>query len=94
MQVKVSHEAAEFIRARGGKLFVWAGGACCGGTRFIESSTREPADPERFTPVRESGVTVFVRGTHRELPREIEVTLRGLIRPHVRAYWNGCAFVV
>ncbi len=94
MKVSVSAEAAQHIRSHGGEIFVWAGGHCCGGTRFVEASTRAPRDARSFVLASDQGVTVHVRAAGGRLPEKIEVVLRGRRRPRVEAFWNGCAFVV
>ena len=94
MNISASPEATEFVRAHGGRLFVWAGTACCGGTRFVESSTDSPIHEEGFIRVDGPSFAVYVREAGGRLPEELEVRVRGRRRPRVEAFWNGCAFVV
>ncbi len=96
MKVVASPLAAEFVSARGGCLYVWANSAaCCGGTRFIEASTEPPADADRFLAVPTVGFDLFIRpaGPH-SLPDELHVDLGGIRRRQVRAFWEGCAYLV
>ena len=96
MKLVVSAPAREFILAHGGRLYVWAASsACCGGTRFIEASTEPPAEADRFIRVPTPGLDLFLRpaGPH-DLPDELHVSLGGIRRPAVRAFWNGCAYLV
>jgi len=76
---------------------VWAlASPCCGGTRFVEAATAAPPDAEPFVALqRAEGFEVLVRpaGPYR-LPDELVVELAGIRRRRLRAYWNGCAFVV
>ena len=96
MKVVASPSATEFVRARGGRLYVWASSTvCCGGTRFIEASSEPPVDADLF--LREAGCDfeLFVRpaGLY-GVPDELHVDLGGIRRRHVRAFWNGCAYLV
>ena len=95
MRVDASPEAVEHIRQQGDRLYVWAhGAACCGGTRFIESSTRPPDDLLGFLSVEGAGFELYVRPAAGLLPDEVQVTMKGWRRPRVEAYWNGCAYLV
>jgi hypothetical protein len=96
VRVKTSASAAEHIRARGGRLYVWASAnACCGGTRFIEASTEPPADADTFFPIPVAGFQLFLRPTGLHgFPEELRVDLGGLRRRRVRAYWNDCAYLL
>jgi hypothetical protein len=88
--------AMEFVLARGGRLYVWPSSTvCCGGTRLIEASTEPPADVDRFVSVPAVGFELFVRATGtRELPDELHVDLGGIRRRRVRAFWNGCSYLI
>lgn len=96
MKLVSSRPATEFVLAHGGRLWVWASAkACCGGTRFIEASVDPPADAGRFTRVDGGDFELFVRATGlHSLPEEIHVDLGGIRRRRVRAFWNGCAYLV
>ncbi len=96
MKVIASPRATEYVLARGGRLYVWARStACCGGTRFIEASTDAPADADRFTAIPARDFELLVRAAGPDgLPDELHVELGGIRRHRVRAYWNGCAYLV
>jgi hypothetical protein len=96
VKVIASPGAVEFVRACGGRLYVWASTtACCGGARFIDASTSPPVDADRFTPLMAHGFELFVRATGPSgLPDELHVDLRGIRRRRVSAYWNGCAYLL
>ena len=96
VSVTASASAAEHIRTRGGRLYVWARSkACCGGTRFIEASTQPPADAGTFLPVPIEAFQLFIRPTGLHgLPEELHIDLGGLRRRRVRAYWNDCAYLL
>ena len=96
VKLVTSPDATEFVLEHGGCLYVWAGTtACCGGTRFIEASTEPPVDAERFLRAITGDFDVFVRPAGPEgFPDELDVDLGGLRRRRVRAYWNGCAYLI
>ena len=95
MKVGASREALDFIREHGGRLYVWADRrACCGGTRFIRSSTEPPGKPEGFALFDLDGVELYLKAAAGRLPDELGVDVRGRRRPRVQASWNGCAYVV
>src|SRR5213594_1789967 len=75
-QVKVgaSREALDFILEHGGRLYVWADRrACCGGTRFIRSSTEPPGKPEGFALFDLDGVELYLKAAAGRLPDELDV---------------------
>src|SRR5712691_8397407 len=96
MRVIASLYATEYVLAHGGRLYVWASAtACCGGTRFIEASPDPPADADRLTALPAGDFELFVRAAGPNgLPDELHVDLGGIRRRRVRAYWNGCAYLV
>jgi hypothetical protein len=95
MRVLASEETTRFIVEHGGRLFVWASDkACCGGTRFIESSLIGPADLTRFWPMKGPGFDVLIRPASGHVPDELLIAVTGRRRPRVEAYWNGCPYLV
>ena len=75
-------------------MWVKAGRPCCGGTRFIECSLRQPANPESFAGYDYQGITVFVRVAPNKMPNQLRLEVRGRFFPQLRASWDGCAFVI
>lgn len=97
MRVEVSAEAAEFVRGRGGRLWVWATPSrmCCQGVpAYLHAATAEPAGLSGFTAVRAAGLDLWFRAPAGRLPEVLEIGLRGRRRPRVEAYWEGCLFVL
>jgi hypothetical protein len=93
MRVEMSAEAAEFVRAHGGRLWVWAARPriCCNGTpAYMRAATEPPSDLYGFTAVPGADVAVFFRAPGGRMPDFLEVGLRGKRRPRVEAYWEGC----
>jgi len=86
-------EAVEFVRARGGRLFLTMTRGCCsGGVRWLETATK-PKGRRRFERVLdEDGLELYTPEGMR-LPDELELRLRRFPR-RVEAYWDGCAWVL
>jgi hypothetical protein len=94
VRLVATDEALEFLRERGGQLYVWTRThRCChGGLTVVESAT-EPPGEAGFRRVASDGVDVYVPDALHRLPSELHLTLHRFPRRHVRAYWNGCAWV-
>jgi hypothetical protein len=92
VEVIASRAAVEFVRERGGKLFVWSKSCrCCrGAMTFLEAST-EPDERHAFRHVPADGIELYVDLTR--LPEELEIDVNGRFHRKVRAYWEGCAWV-
>ncbi|HEX6490505.1 MAG TPA: hypothetical protein VF002_03905 [Gaiellaceae bacterium] len=92
MNVNASAAALEFVRERGGKLYVWSRSSrCCGGRlRFLAAATRDDGKHHfRRVPAQELELYVDLP----TLPAELELDVRGLLRRNIRAYWDGCAWI-
>lgn len=93
MDVIASGPAADLIRQRGGRLYVWLkGGRCCGNVTTLASATEPPEDKE-FLPVDAGDFEVYLPAGLERLPDELHIDVRHFPR-RVEAYWNGCAWVV
>ena len=93
MRVVASIEAREFVRKKGGRLFVWAKTSrCCGPITYLQASTEAPE--REFRRVEADGIDVYFATAIRTLPEELHVEVRGRSRPRLEAYWDGCAYVV
>jgi hypothetical protein len=97
MRVTVSSEAAEFVVARGGQLWVWAARprmCCSGAPAWMRAATTPPEGvtgfaelPANATP---GGITVHFRRSSGECPDVLEIAIEGKRHPKVAAYWDGC----
>jgi hypothetical protein len=97
VRVSVSAEAAEFVRGRGGQLWVWVARprVCCGGTpAFMHTAMTPPPGLPGFTLVRAAGLDLWFRAPAGRLPEVMEIGLRGRRRPRVEAYWDGCRYAL
>jgi hypothetical protein len=93
VRVEVSAEAADFVRARGGRLWVWAARPrlCCQGTpAYMHAATDLPQGMSGFSPAPADGLDIWFRAPGGTLPDVLEIALRGRRRPRVEAYWDGC----
>lgn len=93
MRVTTSAEAKGLVRERGGRLYVWAKTSrCCrNSVTFLETSSEQ--GERRFRRVEADGIELYLEASMGE-PEELVVEVTGRRRKHVRAYWNGCAYVV
>lgn len=94
MRVVASREAAEFVRERGGRLWVRTRSTrCCRGRiTYLEAST-EPHEGSFRRFGADEGFDVYVPERLPRLPRELHVDLGRFPKRHVNAYWDGCAWV-
>lgn len=90
MRVIASEAAAERIAS---DVYVWLkAGRCCGAVTMLETSTVAPADKVSSPMDADAPFDLYATSFSR-LPDELHVDRRGRSR-RLRAYWNGCAWVV
>lgn len=95
MRILATPEARSFIQEEGGLLFVRISplASIRGAMRHLLTSTEPPPDALDYQRFETKGFLVFLPPGLRP-PRELHVEVRGWLRRRVRAFWNGCAFVV
>lgn len=92
MNLVVSPPAAEAIRERGGRLYVWPRRSrCCGGTTTLAAATAPPPGKE-FRREAADGFELYLPAHLARVPDELHVDVHGRSR-RLQAYWNGCAWV-
>ena len=97
MRVDVSAEAGEYVRARGGQLWIWAAHprVCCWGSpAFLHVATAPPPVLSGFDVVPSEDLDVWFRAPAGRRPAVLEIGMRGRRHPRGEAYWDGCAFVL
>ena len=97
VRVETSPEAAAFVAAHGGRLWVWAARPrlCCAGTpAYMHAATGQPQGLSGFTHVHAAGLDLLCRLPAGAVPEVLEIGLRGRRRPRVEAYWDGCLFAL
>jgi hypothetical protein len=93
MRVTASAEAIALVQAGGGRLFVRARRArCCQGSLTLLETSNEPGNWS-FRRVETTGIELYLDERLCD-PDALEIDVGGRRRRHVRAYWNGCAYVV
>ena len=93
MLVEASPEALALIAEQGGKLYVHARRTrCCSSAITLLETACEPGS-RRFNRFDAGGVEVYLDAALTP-PEKLELDVAGFRRKTVRAYWNGCAYVV
>lgn len=95
--MQISEEAASFVAARGGSLWVWAAHPrmCCAGTpAYMHAATGAPPGRSGFTTIPVAGLELWFRAPAGPRPDVLEIGLRGKRHPRVEAYWDGCLFAL
>jgi hypothetical protein len=94
MRIELSADAAGFIAAAGGELWVWAARprlCCSGAPAWMHAATSAPAGLTGFTAVgSQAGLRLHFRPSGGVCPDVLEIGLAGRRRPRVAAYWDGC----
>jgi hypothetical protein len=93
VRIQVSPEAAAFIGANGGQLWVWAARPrmCCSGSpAWMHAATAEPDGVHGFTSAEVRGLRLHFRPVAGQQPDVLEVDMTGGRHPKVAAYWDGC----
>jgi hypothetical protein len=94
VDIRITENAKAYISAHGGTVFVRSHPHhCCTGTlTLLDVTTAAPRDLAGFQAFDAGGVGVQFCGGSSGHPGELAIELRGLIRRHPVAYWDGCAF--
>ncbi len=66
---------------------------CTGPITLLKATTKTPEDASSFVAVSTGDVDIRVHGAQPGL-HELEVGLRGVVRKHPVAFWNGCAYQI
>jgi hypothetical protein len=95
MRIVTTPEARSMINDDGGLLFVRRSslGSVRGAIRTLLTTTEPPPDAFDYQRFETKGFLVFLEPGVRP-PRELHIEVVGWMRRRVRAFWNGCAFVV
>jgi hypothetical protein len=96
MRVTATAEAAEFIGAHGGQLFVWPAEHRSArlALAVLEASVDPPPRALDFRRVDAGGFLLFLHPALTTFPEELLVVLRGRRHPRVEAFWDGLAYIV
>ncbi len=96
MEVLVSEPAKEYVIARGGAVYVRARTLrCCSGSlTLLDISTKHPKDVTGFVAAASDDIEVKFSGGFSGQPHQLAIELRGVLRQHLVAYWDGCAYKI
>ena len=75
MQIEITVDATQFLRARGGALYAWEERDPDSGDRRVRTSYRAPRGARDFVEYHRPGVT-FLRESSLPAPRVVSVSLR------------------
>ena len=94
VDVVVSDPAKQYVLAHGGTVYVQADPhTCCSGTlTLLKVRTATPKDAHQYVSAESSDIDVRFAGGRSGAPHELVIELRGMLRPHLVAFWDGCAF--
>jgi hypothetical protein len=92
--VEFDDEVRSFVMARGGTLYlhVQQTRCCSGAMTFLDADVKPRQSPERYLSCASKDLDIQLLDAEVGLPRQIAVEVRGRLRPHLVAYWNGCAY--
>lgn len=93
--VVASPESVSFVAEHGGRLYVWpTKSRCCGAVTVLATASTPPGGRAFRRLDTDAGVEVLVPETLARLPAaEIHLELKRF-PCRVKAYWDGCAWVV
>jgi hypothetical protein len=96
MDVELSDTARDFVRARGGKVFVRAHShrCCSGAMTLLDVWTEAPKGFSTFSSVHSGDAEVEFSGGPASQPHLLSIDVRGRRRPRLVAYWDGCLFKI
>jgi hypothetical protein len=90
VKVLADPEVVEFIRDRGGYLFVWIDRlAFSQYVTYVEASTQSPGADHEFRRLSGGGFELLIDAGGADLPDELHLDIKGWPTKRVRAYWNG-----
>ena len=94
MNVVISGPARDYLKGHGGVLYVRAltHRCCTGPITLLQATTKAPDDASLFVPVGTGDVDIRVHGAQPGLHELKKVDLRGVVRKHPVAFWNGRAY--
>jgi hypothetical protein len=94
MKILATPQLADFVRERGGALFVWVDRLVTSpDVGYLETSTESPGAEREFVRFSSEGFELLFDGGAAGLPEELHLVLKGRRTKRVRAYWNGNSFL-
>jgi hypothetical protein len=94
MRIEATPAAVEWVRARGGVLYVWVVTMEYGyhPVFVLEASVESPGPTGDFQRFEGEGIELLLDAGGRQLPDSVHLDLSGVFRKRIRAAWNGHSF--
>ena len=94
MRIEATPEVVEYVRSKGGVLYVWAVTMEYGNHPVFdhEASLDAPGPNGDFQRIEGDGILLLLDCGGRDLPESVHLDLSGLVRKRLRAAWNGNSF--
>ena len=94
VEIVASPDAVEFVRSRGGQLFVWTVTMQYGyhPVFVLEASLDSPGPEREFQRFEGEGIALLLDAGGREPPTSVYLDVSGVLRKRIRAAWNGHSF--
>jgi hypothetical protein len=95
MDVVISDSARDFLAEHGHVAYIRAHShRCCsaGSLTLLKVETNAPSDAEHFSAFHVNDVDVRYLVGPLGAPSQLIIETRGRLRPHLVAFWDGCAF--
>jgi hypothetical protein len=94
VDVVVSNPARQFVLDHGGTVYVRANThTCCSGNlTLLDVHTSAPKNAQEYVSAHSQDIDVRFAGGVSGHPHELTIELRGVLRRHLVAFWDGCAF--
>lgn len=95
MRIEATPEAIEYVRSRGGVLYVWTMPMEYGyhPVFVLEASVDSPGADRTFQRFEGEGVELLLDCGNRDFPESVHLDVSGVIRKRIRASWNGHSFI-
>jgi hypothetical protein len=94
MRIVATPGAVEYVRDRGGVLYVWATTMEYGyhPVFVLEAAVDSPGADRAFQRFEGEGIALLFDPGGRELPDSVHLDMSGVVRKRIRATWNGHSF--
>jgi hypothetical protein len=94
MRIEATPDAVEYVRSRGGVLYVWVVTMEYGYHPIfvLEASVESPGPDRDFQRFEGEGMELLLDVGGRDLPESVHLDVSGVLRKRIRAAWNGHSF--
>jgi hypothetical protein len=94
MRIVATPDAVEYVRVRGGVLYVWTMSMEYGyqPVFVLEASVDSPGADRSFQRFEGEGIELLLDAGGRDLPESVHLDVSGIWRKRIRATWNGNSF--